>query len=135
MMANLAFSIGLIAQLAAMDPPPEQRLPFGLAQASFYAAARDGMAASLTWLDGRTLGAKALLLELIEPAADGLAQLGVARPLAERWLGIVTARAASGRNGAAWQCEAFERLGGDLGALTREMMARQADGAPVHTWS
>jgi len=135
MMANLAFSLGLIAHLAALDRPPEQALPFDLARANFYAAARDGMAASLTWLDGRAGRAQALLLELVEPAADGLARLGVAQPLIDRWLGTVQARVVSGRNGAAWQCEAHERLGGDLGAMTRELMARQADGAPVHTWT
>ena len=134
MMANLAFALGLIAHLAAADPPPEQRLPFEQAQANFYAAARDGMAAELVWLGGATESAQALLRRLIEPAADGLSRLGVARSLAERLLGVAQARAVSGRNGAVWQRSAFERLGGDVSKLTRELMARQADGAPVHTW-
>jgi gamma-glutamyl:cysteine ligase YbdK (ATP-grasp superfamily) len=134
MMADLAFSVGLIADLARQDPPPEQRLSFAQAQANFYAAARDGMGAELCWLDGRRTSAQALLLSLLQPAADGLARLGVASDLAGRWLGTALARAGSGRNGAAWQLSACARLGGDLGAMTRELMARQAEGAPVHSW-
>jgi gamma-glutamyl:cysteine ligase YbdK (ATP-grasp superfamily) len=134
MMANLAFAVGLIVHLAAQDTPPEQQLPFVQAQANFYAAARDGLAAELQWLPGPRQAAQTLLLSLIEPAADGLARLGVSTALADRWLDIIEARAASGRTGAAWQLDAFNRLGGDLGALTRELLARQADGAPVHTW-
>jgi gamma-glutamyl:cysteine ligase YbdK (ATP-grasp superfamily) len=135
MMANLAFTVGLIASLCGQDTPPEQLLPFEHAQGNFYAAARDGMGAELRWLDGRRVGAQALLLSLLQPAADGLARLGVASASADDWLETVRARAESGRNGAAWQLAAHQRLGGDLGALTRELMARQAEGAPVHTWT
>ena len=134
MMANLAFAVGLIAELAHQEAPPEERLPFEHAQANFYAAARDGMQADLRWLDGGRWSAQALLTSLVPLAADGLGRLGVASTLIDDWLGTALARAASGRNGAAWQLAAHERLGGDVGALTREMMARQAEGAPVHTW-
>jgi len=134
MMANLAFAVGLIAHLASQDTPPEQTLPFDQAQANFYGAAREGLAAELVWLSGRRQSAQSLALPLIESAADGLARLGVSSALADGWLDIIEARAASGRTGAAWQLAAFNRLGGDLGALTRELLAHQADGAPVHTW-
>jgi gamma-glutamyl:cysteine ligase YbdK (ATP-grasp superfamily) len=135
MMANLAFAIGLIAHLAASDPPPEQQLPFAQAEANFYAAARDGMAAELAWPGTAPGPAQRLLQRLVEPAADGLARLGVDPAVAERSLDVVRRRAASGRNGAAWQREAYARLGRDVQALTREMLARQTEGAPVHTWA
>jgi len=135
MMANLVFALGLIARLAAAESPPEHGLPFVAAKANFEAAARWGLQAPLQWLDGRRVGGQTLLGELIGEAADGLARLGVARPLAERWLAVAEARAASGRTGAAWQLQALQRVGGDLGRLTLDYAARQAEGAPVHTWA
>jgi gamma-glutamyl:cysteine ligase YbdK (ATP-grasp superfamily) len=136
MMADLAFAIGLVADLAADETPPESRLPFDAARRNFYAAARDGLQAQVQALDGRTARVDALLLGgVIARSRAGLARLGVDANAADGWMQIVEARAASGRNGAAWQRRQFDREGGDVAALTRAYAARQRDGAPVHCWT
>jgi gamma-glutamyl:cysteine ligase YbdK (ATP-grasp superfamily) len=134
MMANLAFSIGLIAALAADESPPEARLPFDAARRNFHAAARDGLGAELSWLDGTTQRAEALLPSLLEPARHGLTLLGADAVLADRWLAVIELRLARRLTGAQWQLRELDRLGGDLGALTLRYAALQASGAPLHEW-
>lgn len=133
-MANLAFTVGLIAGLSALPDPPEARMPFATARDAFYAAARDGLSAVLPWPGRRPAAADRLVLSLMPVAADGLAALGVAGADAAGWLSTVEQRAACGRNGADWQRRAFDALGGDVAALTRAYATRQADGLPVHRW-
>ena len=135
-MANLAFAVGLIAALAVQPDPPELQLPFDDARDNFYRAARDGLDAALRWPGrGATTTARDLALALLPAAADGLAWLGV--PPADRasWLGLVEARVASGRTGAAWQLDALDASGGDTARMTLAYAARQAAGEPVHRWS
>ena len=134
MMAHLAFAIGLTASLAAGDDPPESRLPFATAQRNFYAAARDGLAAPVRWVDGRVLPARDLLLELLPSAHDGLLRLGVSRSLADGWMALLQARLAAGLSGALWQLQRLDALGGDLAALTLDYAWHQAEGLPLHQW-
>jgi gamma-glutamyl:cysteine ligase YbdK (ATP-grasp superfamily) len=135
MMANLAFTIGLVAHLVHRATPAESELPFDTARANFYAAARWGLQAPLQWTEGPAGTARELLLALVEPALSGLDRLGVDPALAGRWMALVQERVASGRNGAQWQLQALDRHGGDLAALTLAYAARQADGEPVHRWA
>ncbi len=134
MMAHLAFAIGLVAALSAADEPPEQRLPFDVAQRNFYAAARDGLAARLQWIDGRVLPATRLLLELLGPAHDGLIRLGVESKLADEWMALLQARLSLGLSGARWQLQQLQARGGDLAAMTLDYAGHQAEGAPLHLW-
>jgi gamma-glutamyl:cysteine ligase YbdK (ATP-grasp superfamily) len=134
LMAELAFAIGLVAALATDETPPEARLPFDAAAASFHAAAREGLDATLRWIDGRDWHGAALVSRLLEPAADGLARLGVDAAFAARSLRLIEARVASRRTGARWQVMALDRRRGDLAAMTLDYAARQAEGAPVHEW-
>jgi hypothetical protein len=135
MMANLAFAIGTIWSLATQDEPPESALPFDAAQRNFGAAARDGLAAALRWTDGREWKAAVLVQSLVPRARDGLAALGVDRALADAWMQTILARALTGRTGARWQLARLDFRGGDVAAMTLDYAARQAEGAPVHTWS
>jgi gamma-glutamyl:cysteine ligase YbdK (ATP-grasp superfamily) len=134
MMANLAFSIGLVAALARESLPPEGRLHFTEARRNFYEAARLGLDATLRWIDGRELPARTLLPELVATARDGLAALEVEPTLADGWMALLEARLAAGASGARWQLDRLHQLGGDLAALTLDYARRQAEGAPVHLW-
>jgi gamma-glutamyl:cysteine ligase YbdK (ATP-grasp superfamily) len=136
MMANLAFAVGLIAEAARDETPPEAVLPFADLRRRFYAAARDGLDASLeAWPAGQgTTLRDALLGGLIDKAGDGLSRLGVPTALSAAWLHGLEARVASGRTGSHWQLRHLERAGGDLAALTLAYAERQAEGAPVHLW-
>jgi len=134
MMANLAFTIGLVAAWSAEDEPPEARLPFAQAIANFHAAARDGLQARLTGLDGHERSAVHWLRQLLPTARQGLEQLQVDGALADGWMQLLRQRLASGLTGARWQLARLDALGGDLCALTLDYAHRQASGMPVHLW-
>jgi hypothetical protein len=134
MIANLAFMIGLVAAWASDETPPESRLPFAQAQANFHAAARDGLEARLTDLDGRERTAAQWLPQLLPLARQGLQRLQVDDALADGWMRLVQQRLARGLTGARWQLERFDALGGDPQALTLDYARRQAGGAPLHDW-
>lgn len=134
--ANAAFYFGLVTALARSPEPPEARLDFGTARANFYEAARYGLAARVTWLDGRRGSLAELLRDhLLPQAAEGLAQLGVLPTETAEWLGILRGRLASGRNGAAWQRGWVGRHGRDMLALTLACRDRQCQDRPVHEWT
>jgi gamma-glutamyl:cysteine ligase YbdK (ATP-grasp superfamily) len=136
MLANLAFFFGLCEGLASDPPAPEASIPFSQARDNFYQAARLGLAAHVVWLEGERCTVATLIRDRLLPLAQfGLSQLGVGRALAAHLLGIVESRARSGRTGAAWQREYFERHGRDAAALTCAYLERQQAGLPVHEWA
>ncbi len=134
--ANAALYFGAVEALVEEAEPVVQRLDYDRARANFYAAARDGLAAEVVWLDRRRVRLDQLLLQEILPKArSGLAHLGVDADEASHWLGIVEQRVRKGRTGAAWQRASARRHGGDLQAMTQEYLAQQASGIPVHEWT
>ena len=135
MLANLAFFFGVCEGLASVERPLEESITFAQARDNFYQAARLGLAARVVWPDGERATVAALIRERLLPLAQfGLAQLGVDKSLAGRMLGIVEARARSGRTGASWQRDWFERHGRDAAALTCAYLELQKAGRPVHEW-
>ena len=54
---------GLVHALARQPRAAESDLPFAVARDNFYAAARHGLQAELTWLDGRRYSARNSILE------------------------------------------------------------------------
>ncbi len=141
MVANCACHFGLSRALAEAPVTPEARLPFTAARANFYAAARDGLAANLLWLDGEHYSAKDFWLRIGLPLAQqGLFDFGLETAEIERYLGVVEARIRSGQTGAAWQLAHLDKQGGEASeAAVAEMLAdyleNQRSGAPVHEWS
>jgi hypothetical protein len=108
MLANAAFLIGLSLWLAEQDQQWTYALPFERADHGFYRAAQHGVSARLSWLAGhrdqmRTRPAAKLVSELVPAARQGLLQAGVAAAEADGLLEVISARAASGPTGAAWQ--------------------------------
>ena len=101
-------------------------LPFDIAQRNFYSAAREGLDASLQWIDGRVLPAHALLLELLPRAHRGLRRMGVDAALADGWTNLLEARLAARITGARWQLARLDALGGDLSAMTLDYAHHQA---------
>ena len=135
LMANAAFFFGLMAHFGGQEPAPETLLPFATARDNFYAAAREGLEANIVWLDGRRGRLAELIGTRLVPAARaGLEQLGIDATDSERYLDIIAARAASGRNGAAWQRAWVARHGRDWHGLVEACLARQESGEPVHGW-
>lgn len=133
--ANAAFFYGAVAALGYQDMPPELTLDFGKARDNFYTAARLGLRASVTWLDGRQVVIKKLLQdELLPMARQGLEKLGVSQNDIDTYLGIIGDRLQTGQNGAQWQRAYVKEHGRDMNALTAAYLQRQESGEPVHAW-
>lgn len=135
MMANAALYFGLARFLANLSDAPESKLSFQHARNNFYAAARDGLRAPMTWLDGSTMDAKTLLLEEILPMArHGLKTLHIDKADIHHYLGIIETRIQTGQTGAVWQRAYREKHQADSLHLVAAYLERQRSGAPVHEW-
>ena len=136
MVANAALYFGLAHALAQQPGALETDLPFGVARDNFYAAARLGLQAELTWLDGRRYPARQLNLEIGLPLARrGLRDFGLSGAEIEHYLGVVEARLRSGQTGAAWQLQRLAQVGGDVHRMMDDYLDNQRAGSPVHEWS
>lgn len=134
--ANLALCHGLVLGLAQSDEPPELETPFEDARANFYACARDGLEAQVSW-ERRKVDVQSLLLDHLLPLARrGLAANGVGETDLKLYFDdILAPRMRNGMTGAAWQ-RSFVALNGlNLQALTERYIELQTGGAPVHTWT
>jgi CBS domain-containing protein/gamma-glutamyl:cysteine ligase YbdK (ATP-grasp superfamily) len=139
--ANAAFWFGLVSGLLSEYDDISRHLAFEDANANFLAAARNGLGAQLVWVDGRMAPASELILDTFVPLArGGLLSSGVDRCDVDLYLGVIEERVRSGRNGARWQLASLTAMDNRgtaaerLSALTAATAARQATGAPVHTW-
>jgi len=133
--ANAAFYFGLVIGLLEREEKPVEKLRFDRARSNFYAAARQGLQAEVSWFDIESVSLKQLISEnLISIAEQGLTRLEVDSHEIERWLGIVRDRVAGGRTGAAWQRAWIARHGRDFRALMQEYLRHQESGRPVHEW-
>jgi len=142
-MANAALFYGLVAVLGSSERPLWSQMSFRAAEDNFHQAARTGMATELYWPSvGHVSAAELVLRHLLPLAHAGLEQMGVDAEVGERLLGIIEQRCITGRNGATWLIEDFERrlasAGGDRVAATKATTRRYQElmhrNEPVHTW-
>ena len=134
--ANAAAWLGMVRGLVDQPEPVEHRLPFQAASDNFYAAAKHGLDATLTWLDGEQYSAADLLHDQLLPlAAAALERLDIPRPEVDRYIGTVSARVAANQTGARWQRGWVAKHGADWAGLTCAYIDAQESGEPVHTWS
>ena len=138
LIATAALYFGAIQDLLGGGTDPTRALiPFPVAQSNFYAAARLGLEAELSWLDGRRATAGTILAQdLLPRARRGLRNLGIDDDEIDTWLGIIAARLRSGRTGADWQ-RAWMRRHPDQGmaGLLHAYLDQQQSGRPLHEWS
>jgi CBS domain-containing protein/gamma-glutamylcysteine synthetase len=139
--ANGALWFGLMAELAAKHEDVTQRIEFDQAGANFYTAAREGLGAHFTWLDGKDISADRLVLDELIPIAEaGLRRYGIVEDDIKRYLAVIDARVRSGRTGARWQLSSWNALkdkatsGERATALVAATWQRQATGRPVAEW-
>ena len=130
--ANAAFWLGLMTELSATLEDLPSRIEFDDVRVNLYAAARDGLGARLTWLDGQVTSAQPLILEQLLPLAkQGLDRAGADPGDAARYLGIIERRVSTGRTGSRWMLQSLAEMkprgssGARLSALTAAMIARQ----------
>lgn len=138
--ANAALFYGLMTALPRAYGRIDARMSFDAAKRNFFAAAREGLLAQMTWIDGRTLPAHELLLvELLPRARDGLAMAGLPRDEIDRYLSVMEERVQLRRTGADWTLEGYAAIDGTSDrrdrALVAAMIERQRSGKPVHRWA
>lgn len=133
-MANAALFYGLAQALAEQEPAIEQRLEFYQARDNFYAAARYGLDAQITWLDGKRGRMGELVQRLLPLAREGLLQMGCDASLSQHYLEVIEQRLLSGQTGSAWQLGYLDRHGNDLSAMLAAYRRHHDSGRPVHTW-
>lgn len=143
--ANAAFWFGLVSGMIVRYGDIRQHLPFHVAKSNFIHASRQGLGATLQWVEGLRLPATDLILHHLLPVAhEGLMAAGVSQSDADRYLGLVEQRVARGVNGAEWQLASLTHMRAEaptatraelLGALVGAMVTRQEQGNPVVEWS
>jgi len=140
--ANAAFFHGALRTLMSDERPVWSKMAFSTAEENFFVCARHGLDATIYWPGLGETGVEELVLRRLLPMAHaGLESAGVPAAVRERYLGIIEARAKSGRNGASWQVatvRSLEAAGADRSAALTTMLMLYAQGMhsnePVHTW-
>jgi len=140
--ANAALWFGLMGGMANAYDDVTRVLDFDDVKGNFMSAARLGLRAQFTWLDGdKPMPAQDLLRsELIPLARQGLADANIAAEDIDRYLGVIEQRVETGRNGANWMLASLASMKGQgapgekLTSLAGTALARQWEGAPVHAW-
>jgi len=136
MIANMAFYVGLVHGLVATGRSAGEFVQFEDARADFYAAAKFGLGAEVSW-DGRSgVNLQTLTLETLIPLArSGLEMLKIDRDDIVFFIDQVFApRVQTGRTGAAWQRSWIAANGRDFQGLTAHYHHLQEKGLPVHEW-
>lgn len=139
--ANGAFWWGMMYGGMEALTDVAKRLDFESASGNFTAAAREGLACELNWLDGQSIPARNLILEQLLPLArQGWQRAGVSAEEVNPWLEIIEQRVKSRQTGAKWIIDSGIAMKGQgtraerLSSLTAAMNQRQKSGKPVHTW-
>jgi CBS domain-containing protein/gamma-glutamylcysteine synthetase len=139
--ANAAFWIGLVRAGATEYSDLKSRMDFDDAKANFLAAARHGLNAVFTWVDGEAVKAADLVRSRLLPLAQrGLLEAGVDREDVDRYLGVIAGRVESGVTGAQWLLRSLQSLKNNgtraerLAALTAATVDRQRGYLQGHEW-
>ena len=136
MTADAALFYGLVHSLCRLSPGVPERLPFRVARRNFYRAAREGLAAEITWLDGRRGRLTELWrASLLDEARAGLLAQDLNAGDVAACLEIARERLATGQNGATWARRWVARHGRDWPGLTLAYVERQESGLPVARWA
>jgi hypothetical protein len=133
--ANAAFYYGLVHGLTLKYTDLPNEIPFDQTTTNFYDCAHYGLNASVTWIDGKSILVRELILdELLPVANEGLLELGVAQDSINQWLGIIRQRAENGQNGANWQRSWVAKYGHDMTAMVNRYYDLQQNETPIHEW-
>jgi CBS domain-containing protein/gamma-glutamyl:cysteine ligase YbdK (ATP-grasp superfamily) len=139
--ANAAFFLGLMTALPEEYGAIDKRMTFDDAKSNFWAAARYGLKAQFTWVNGMSYGSSRLILEhLIPLARAGLKARKIDSSDIDLYLGTLEERVRTGQTGAQWALSSLASMGKrgtrDMRhrALASAMHAQQQSGEPVHRW-
>lgn len=141
--SNGAFFFGLMSAYAEEHKDITKVMRFEDAEANFFQAARLGLHAEFTWVNGRRVTAQDLILkELLPLAREGLKIQHVFGPDIDRYLGTIEERVKCKRTGAQWMFDSLGKLSEKSGltrdeqcrALVASIIDQQWTGKPIHAW-
>lgn len=139
--ANAAFWCGMMVEFGAREDDITKRMDFDQAGANFYTAAREGIGATFTWLDGNDVSARELVLDKLLPMAQsGLRRQAVAEDDIKKYLTVIDERVRSGRTGSRWLLSSWNSLrdrstpAERANALVAATLQRQGTKRPVAEW-
>lgn len=140
-MANAAFWFGLMAGVIKEYGDVTKVIEFEVAKSNFFAGARQGLEAPMTWFDGKTTTTHELVRQVLVPLArEGLQAGGIDQGDIDRYLDVIEGRAMTRQTGASWFLQSFSALKSEISpaekmsVLTSVSLKRQVEGSPVHTW-
>ncbi|MGO2017777.1 MAG: glutamate--cysteine ligase, partial [Brevibacterium aurantiacum] len=146
MVADAAFYYGLAEFLVGENRPVWSRMSFREAEENFFACAKDGIGARVTWPKIGHIDVADLVLDVLIPQARrGLSRLGIDKDVIDEYMSIIEGRAELRTNGATWQLKMLDHLAPNsapdsperregLKAMMDAYVKNQASGEPVHTW-
>lgn len=121
-MANAAFFFGLMTSLPAEFGEVDRLMQFDDAKNNFIVAARYGLKAQLTWLNGQEVPVSVLVSEQLLPLArKGLMLAGVDSDDINRYLDVIEERVRREQTGAIWALRSMAAMDGQG---TRELRNR-----------
>lgn len=139
--ANATFFAGLMLAVPAEYGDVAKRMSFDDAKSNFFRAARHGLDAQFTWMDGQSFPSTLLILDHLLPLArKGLLRAEVDRKDVDTYLGIIRERVENRQTGARWILKSFaamKKTGSKEArqrALTASMLACQKKEEPSHRW-
>jgi CBS domain-containing protein len=139
-MANAAFFLGLMSALEKEYCEVSGLMPFDDAKDNFFAAARYGLKAQFTWVDGKRHTASGLILDHLLPLArNGLKQSAIDG--GDHYLDIIEERVRRDQTGAQWSLKSLAAMDAQgtadsrHRALARAMLTNQQAGEPVARWA
>ncbi len=139
--ANAAFYFGMMISFSSEYKDVSKLVDFSEVANNFLTAARSGLGAQFTWLDGKIHPAQKLICEqLIPMARQGLLHRNIDPAEVDRYLGVLQARVESCQTGSQWLLDSLVHMKGKgvrgerLAALTAASVNRQKEGLPVSEW-
>jgi len=139
--ANSAFWLGLMKGVANEIGDPRELMDFDDCKNNLLAAARLGLDAQLTWVDGRTYPTHDLILAVLIPIARrGLESADIDGKDIDRYINVIQERVVAERTGARWQLVSAAKMRKTatvketLTALVHSTIQNQVTGAPLHEW-
>lgn len=139
--ANAALWLGLMNGMSPEYYNIPSLIDFDKAKSNFIKAAKLGLGAQFTWVNGKKVTASQLLIKELLPIAEyGLKKAAVEPKDIQKYLNIVRRRISTGITGSQWILNSFNELqkkhdqGETLVAITGATIKNQRDNLPVHKW-
>jgi CBS domain-containing protein/gamma-glutamylcysteine synthetase len=142
MVANAVFWLGAMKGMALKYKDIRKVIDYSTLRDNFGRSARVGLSAEYTWIKGKKIGVRDLILkELIPVAREGLKSCKVNSTDINNYLGIIKDRVKKKTNGAIWMLDSYSHLlkqdvsqDETLSTLTHAIIMNQRENLPVHKW-